>query len=55
MRALVGALGPELGPTCLPGRELALLCQKVENCVVGAPCGIMDQVGPVGGWLCLHA
>lgn len=27
------------------GRELALLCQKAENLVVGAPCGIMDQVG----------
>ncbi len=26
------------------GRELALLCQKAENLVVGAPCGIMDQV-----------
>lgn len=26
------------------GRELALLCQKVENLVVGAPCGIMDQM-----------
>ncbi|MFC1494283.1 galactokinase [Thermodesulfobacteriota bacterium] len=24
--------------------ELALLCQKVENLVVGAPCGIMDQM-----------
>jgi len=24
--------------------ELAMLCQKVENLVVGAPCGIMDQV-----------
>ncbi len=27
----------------VPGREVALLCQKVENLVVGAPCGIMDQ------------
>lgn len=26
------------------GRELALLCQKVENLVVGAPCGVMDQM-----------
>ncbi len=25
-------------------RELAILCQKVENLVVGAPCGIMDQM-----------
>jgi galactokinase len=24
--------------------ELALLCQKVENLIVGAPCGIMDQM-----------
>ena len=28
----------------LPARELAALCQKVENLVVGAPCGIMDQM-----------
>lgn len=26
------------------GREIALLCQKVENLVVGAPCGLMDQM-----------
>lgn len=25
-------------------REVALLCQKVENEVVGAPCGVMDQM-----------
>lgn len=25
-------------------RELAILCQKVENLVVGAPCGVMDQM-----------
>ncbi|GAC1446168.1 MAG: galactokinase [Pyrinomonadaceae bacterium] len=25
-------------------REVALLCQKVENLVVGAPCGVMDQM-----------
>ena len=25
-------------------REMALLCQKVENLVVGAPCGVMDQM-----------
>jgi L-arabinokinase len=29
---------------CLSARELAMLCQKVENLVVGAPCGIMDQM-----------
>lgn len=28
----------------LVGRELGLLCQKVENLVVGAPCGAMDQI-----------
>ena len=28
----------------LPPRELALLSQKVENLVVGAPCGVMDQM-----------
>ena len=28
----------------LPDMELARLCQVVENRVVGAPCGIMDQV-----------
>ncbi len=28
----------------MPGREMALLCQKVENIIVGAPCGIMDQM-----------
>lgn len=28
----------------LEGRELALLSQMVENLVVGAPCGVMDQM-----------
>lgn len=28
----------------LDGRTLALLCQRVENSVVGAPCGVMDQM-----------
>ena len=28
----------------LPGAELARLCQIAENRVVGAPCGIMDQM-----------
>jgi L-arabinokinase len=41
----------------LPGRDLALLCQKVENLVVGAPCGVMDQMtstaGVQGGLLAL--
>jgi galactokinase len=28
----------------LAAREIALLCQVVENKVVGAPCGVMDQM-----------
>lgn len=39
MKAMLGALQIEL-----PGRDLALLCVKVENLVVGAPCGTMDQM-----------
>jgi L-arabinokinase len=31
------------------GRDKALLCQKVENLVVGAPCGVMDQMTSVFG------
>lgn len=30
-------------------RELAFLCQKVENLVVGAPCGVMDQMASACG------
>lgn len=33
----------------IPLTELALLCQKVENEVVGSPCGFMDQM------TCAHA
>jgi L-arabinokinase len=39
MQAVNAAFGLALSP-----RELALLCQKVENAVVGAPCGVMDQM-----------
>lgn len=39
MSAIVASHGLNLNP-----RELALLCQKVENHVVGAPCGVMDQM-----------
>jgi L-arabinokinase len=28
----------------ISAEELALFCQKVENLVVGAPCGVMDQM-----------
>jgi galactokinase len=33
----------------LESRLMALLCQKVENLVVGAPCGVMDQMTVVCG------
>lgn len=33
----------------IDGRDKALLCQKVENLVVGAPCGVMDQMTVVFG------
>jgi galactokinase len=33
----------------LDGRELALLCQRVENLIVGAPCGVMDQMAAACG------
>jgi len=33
----------------LEGRELAILCQMVENRVVGAPCGVMDQMASALG------
>jgi galactokinase len=39
MSAAAAGFGIDLEP-----RELALLCQKVENFVVGAPCGVMDQM-----------
>src|SRR5438046_6193782 len=28
----------------IEAREMALLCQKAENLVAGAPCGVMDQM-----------
>ena len=33
----------------VPPRDMALLCQKVENLVVGAPCGVMDQMTAIRG------
>ena len=39
MSALAAAYGVEVAP-----RELAFLCQKVENLVACAPCGVMDQM-----------
>ena len=44
MQAVAAAFDIEIQP-----RELAMLCQKVENLVVGAPCGIMDQVTSASG------
>jgi len=39
MNAIAAAFDLTLAP-----RDLALLCQTVENVVVGAPCGVMDQM-----------
>ncbi|MGH2520999.1 MAG: galactokinase family protein, partial [Anaerolineales bacterium] len=39
MRAVCGLLDLKLD-----GRDLAMKCQKVENLIVGAPCGVMDQM-----------
>lgn len=39
MQAVVAAYDIAITP-----RETALLCQTVENLVVGAPCGVMDQM-----------
>ncbi len=44
MKAIAAAFDLSIEP-----REMALLCQKVENLVVGAPCGIMDQMTSVCG------
>ncbi|XP_019417379.1 PREDICTED: L-arabinokinase-like [Lupinus angustifolius] len=39
MSAIAAAFGLNISM-----RDLALLCQKVENHIVGAPCGVMDQM-----------
>ena len=39
MQAVCSAYEVKIEP-----RELALLCQKVENHIVGAACGVMDQI-----------
>ncbi|WP_165250520.1 galactokinase [Paludisphaera soli] len=44
MRAVAGLFGVEID-----GAELARLCQVAENVVVGAPCGIMDQMASALG------
>jgi galactokinase len=44
MKAIVSAFSINISP-----KELAVLCQKVENLIAGAPCGIMDQMTSVFG------
>jgi L-arabinokinase len=44
MEAGTAAFEVTVGP-----RDQALLCQKVENLVAGAPCGVMDQMTAVFG------
>ncbi|KAF2283531.1 hypothetical protein GH714_011857 [Hevea brasiliensis] len=44
MSAVAAAHGLNISP-----RDMALLCQKVENHIVGAPCGVMDQMTSVCG------
>ena len=44
MSALCAAFDVKVAP-----RELALMCHKVENRVVGAPCGVMDQTASACG------
>jgi L-arabinokinase len=39
MQAVAAAFGITIDP-----REMAILCQRVENMVAGAPCGVMDQM-----------
>ena len=57
MTALVAALSDLTAPqphphtltTLRDPRALALLCQRAENLVVGAPCGVMDQMSVICG------
>ena len=44
MQAVAAPYGIEMSR-----QELALLCQKVENLIVGVPCGVMDQMTAVFG------
>jgi galactokinase len=39
LKALAGLYSLDIS-----GKEAAILCQKAENTIVGAPCGIMDQM-----------
>jgi len=44
MQALTAMVAVDVSP-----RDMALLCQRVENLVVGAPCGVMDQMAAIRG------
>ena len=44
MQAIVAAYEIEMSP-----QEVAFLCQRVENMVAGAPCGVMDQMTSICG------
>src|SRR5262249_32003353 len=44
MQAIASSFGLSIEPL-----DLAFLCQRIENSVVGAPCGIMDQMTAVCG------
>jgi L-arabinokinase len=44
MQAVAGLMG-----ATIDGKEIARLCQLAENFVVGAPCGIMDQMTSAEG------
>lgn len=46
--AVMSAVAAAYG-LAIPPRDVALLCQMVENLVVGAPCGVMDQMTAVYG------
>ena len=47
--ASMHAVGDARSALPLEPRDLALLCQKAENLVAGAPCGVMDQMTCVFG------
>jgi galactokinase len=44
MQAVAAAFAITIEP-----RDMAILCQKVENLIVGAPCGVMDQMASACG------
>jgi L-arabinokinase len=47
--ATMSAVAAASGIVISSPRELAILCQIVENKVVGAPCGVMDQMASACG------